>query len=261
MGVIEAIRKGFSVAGKAMALVAVLFVFNLLGNLASLPFAPEPGAPAAAESMLPLLLVSIVFIILSVFIQGGSLGLIRDLIKEGKMKLAAMLQYGARYFIRLLILGIFILAIVLVVAIIAAILIALTAPLNIPVITGIAAVIAVAIIVVSALYFFIPFILSPYAVVCDEVGVIEALKKSILVGRKPFSRVLALVLLMLVLILIALGVGFLVGLVIGLVSALLPAGAGRILMIVVSSAVNSYIGVVATSAFMSYYLVKKESAV
>ena len=259
MGVIEAIKKGFGIASKGLGLIVVLFVFNVVSNLATLPFTPAPGATAAPEAALPLLVISLVFIIISIFVQGGSLGLIRDIVKEGSMKLAVMAQYGAKYFIRLLLLGAVILLLVVVIALAAGLLIAVTAPLNNAVVTAAAIVISIGIAVVAALYFFIPFILSPYAVVCDEIGVVDALKKSIAIGRTPFSRVFALLALTVLLVLIALGVGFLVGLVIGLISAALPMGAARILMVVVSSVVNSYLGVVATAAFMLYYLSKKES--
>lgn len=260
MGVIEAIKKGFGVAAKGMALVAVLFAFNLIGNLATLPFTPEPGAAVAAQATLPLLAISLIFILISIFIQGGSLGLVRDIFKEGKMKIASLVQYGAKYYVRLLVLGIIILLLVAVVALLAALVVGLTAPLNNALISGIAVALVLAVTVALALCFFIPFILSPYAIVCDELGAIEALKKGIAVGRNPFSRVFTLLLLVVLLVLIALGVGFLIGLLVGLVSVVIPAGAARILMLVVSSAVNSYLGVVATAAFMGYYLSKKEGA-
>lgn len=259
MGVIEAIKRGFGIASKGLGLMVVLFIFNLISNLAALPFTPAPGATAAPEAALPLLAISLVFIVISIFVQGGALGLIKDIIKEGSMKLAAMAQYGAKYFVRLLLLGILILLFVVIVALAAGIIIAVTAPLNNPVVTAVAIVIAIGIAVVTGLYFFIPFILSPYAVICDEAGAIEALKKSIAIGRTPFSRVFSLLALTILLILIALGVGFLVGLLVGLVSAVLPAMGARILMILVSSIVNSYLGVVATAAFMLYYFSKKES--
>jgi len=259
MGIIESIKKGFGVAAKGMGLIAVLFVFNLAGNLATLPFTPAPGAAAAPQAVVPLLIISLIFIIISIFVQGGSLGLVKDIIKEGKMKLAVMAQYGAKYFARLLVLGVLILLFVVVVALVVGLLVALTAPLNNAVVTAIAIAVAIAITVVASIYFLIPFILSPYAVVCDEVGAVDALKKGIAVGRKPIVRVFTLLALTILLVLIALGVGFLIGLAIGLVSVALPAAVARILMIVVSSAVNSYLGVVATAAFMVYYLSRKES--
>lgn len=259
MGVMESIRKGFGVAAKSMSLIAVLFIFNLAGNLATLPFTPVPGAAASPQTALPLLGISLVFIILSIFVQGGSLGLVRDIIKEGNMKLDVMAKYGAKYFVRLLVLGVIILLFVVILALVSGILIAITAPLNNSILTAIVVAAVIAIAVIAALYFFIPFILSPYAIVCDEVGAMDALKKAVALGRKPFVKVFTLLALVVLLVLLALGVGFLVGLVIGLISALLPAGAARILMLVVSSIVNSYLGIVATASFMVYYLAKKEA--
>lgn len=261
MGIIEAVKKGFIIASKGLGLVAVLFIFNLLGGLATLPFTPEPGAVATAQASVPLLAISVMFILISIFIQGGTIGLVRDAIKEGKMKLSSMVQYGAKYYVRLFVLGLIILLAVIIVALIAALIVAATAPVNNPVLTAVAVVIALAIAIAAALYFFIPFILSPYAVVCDEMGAVEALKKSIVVGRKPFSKVFSLLLLTIVVVLISLGVGFLIGLVVGLVAAFLPAGVSRVLMLVVSSAINGYIGVVATTAFIVYYLSKKQAVV
>jgi len=258
MGIIEAVKKGFGIASKGMGLVLVLFGFNLVGNLASLPFTPAPGAAAEASAAVPLLIVSFIFIIISIFVQGGTLGLVKDALKEGKMKLGSMVQYGAKYFVRLLVLGIVILLTVIIVALVAGLIVALTAPLNNNVITALAIIIASAIVIATALYFFIPFALSPYAVVCDEMDAIASLKKSIEVARKPFVKVFSLLLLIVVLVLIALGVGFVIGLVVGLLSAILPAAAARILMLVVSSAVNGYLGVVATTAFMAYYLSAKQ---
>jgi MFS family permease len=173
------------------------------------------------------------------------------------MKLDAMVKYGAKYFVRLLVLGAIILLFVVILALVAGILIAVTAPLNNSVVTAIVVAAVIAISVVAALYFFIPFILSPYAVVCDETGAIDALKKGIDVGRKPFVKVFALLALVISLVLLALGVGFFVGLAMGLISALLPVGVSRILMLVVSSAVNSYLGIIATASFMAFYLAKK----
>ncbi|MCM8791474.1 MAG: hypothetical protein NC938_07315 [Candidatus Omnitrophica bacterium] len=259
MGVIEAIRKGFGVATKSMGLVLVLFLFNWIGNLLSIPFAPmtpAAGAPAVIPPAMaaPALLFSIAFILVSIFIQGGTLGLVRDSFKEGKMRLSVMPQYGAKYYLRLLGVGVLIVLILAIVAVIAGIIVAVTAPLNNAVVTGIAIVIALIIVVAAALKIFIPLTLSPYAVVCEEKGVVSSMKRSLQLMKKPISRVFVLILLILALVLIALAIGFVVGLLVGLVSVLLPMQAGRILMITVSSAVNGYMGLVVTASFMAYFL-------
>lgn len=255
MGVIQAIGKGFGIATKSLGLVMVLFVFNVAGSVASLPFAAvAPGATATPQLTIGALIFSIAFILISIFVQGGTLGLVRDSIKEGKMNLAAMAQYGMKYYLRLLGLGILIVLIIAIVALIAGLIIAVTAPLNNPVVTTIAVVIAIAIAIIMGLLFFIPFTLSPYAIVCDEAGVVDSMKKGLDVARKPFVRVFVLLALIVLLVLIALLIGFVVGFLIGLITAFVPAGIGRGVMMVVTSALNGYLGVVITASFMAFYL-------
>ena len=256
MGVLDVVKKGFVIATKGMGLVLVLFAFNLIGNLASMPFATAtPEAAATPQLTTAAMLFSIVFILISIFIQGGTLGVVRDYIKQGRMNLASMAQYGMKYYLRMLLLGVLIVLIIGIIALIAGLIIAATAPLNNPVVTTIAVIIALAIAITVGIFYFIPFTISPYAIVCDEIGAIEAMKKSLQIARKPFIRVFNILLLIVCLVAIALVVGFVVGFLVGLISAALPVEAGRILMMVVTSAINGYLGVVITASFMSYYLV------
>jgi hypothetical protein len=263
MEILGSIGKGFGIAAKSAGLIIVLFIFNLLGSIASLPFATvAPGATATPQLTAGAVVFSILFILISIFVQGGTLGIVRDVIKEGKMKLASMAQYGVKYYLRLLGLGILIVLIIAIVALAAGLLIAVTAPLNNTAVTTIAIVIAVAIAIAVGLLFFLPFTLSPYAIVCDEAGVVDSMRKALDIARKPFIRVLMLLGLVLLLVAIALIVGFVVGFVVGLVTAFVPAALGRALMMITTSAINGYLGVVITSSFMVFYLSlgKKEPA-
>lgn len=262
MQILGAIGKGFNVATKSLGLVIVLFVFNLIGSIASLPFATiTPGAAVSPQLTAGALIFTVVFILISIFIQGGTLGLVRDVIKEGKMKLASLAQYGLKYYLRLLGLGVLIVLIIAIVALAAGLLIAVTAPLNNPVVTTIAVVIAVIIAIVVGLLFFIPFTLSPYAIVCDEVGVVDSMKKALDAARKPFTRVFTLLLLVVVLVAIALAIGFVIGFVVGLITTFVPGAIGRGIMMAVTSIINSYLGVVITASFMTYYLSLTKPAV
>ncbi|MDD5437352.1 MAG: hypothetical protein PHX20_07400 [Candidatus Omnitrophica bacterium] len=200
------------------------------------------------------MIFTVVFILISIFMQGGSLGLVRDSIKEGKMKLASFVTYGAKYYLKLLGLGVIIILIIGIIALIAGLLIALTAPLNNVVISGIAIAIAIAIGIIASLFYFIPFALSPYALICEGLGVVAALKRGLVVAKKPFVRVFLIILLFVILILISLGVGLVFGFLVGLISAVVPATVGKILMAVVTSIINGYLGIVMMAAFMVYYL-------
>jgi hypothetical protein len=252
--ILEAVKKGFSIASKNLVLVLILIVFNLVASLTSMPFAVQPGQVPTPQMTTGALIFSLVFILISIFFQGATLGLVRDFIKEGKMKLDAFVAYGSKYYLRLFGLGLLIILIIGIAALVAGLLIAVTGPANNIVLTGAAVVVAIAIMVVVGLLFFIPLTLSPYALVCEELGVIEAMKRSLAVAKKPFTRVLLLIVLFVILILIALGIGLVVGFVFGLLTAIIPATAGRLVMSVVTSCINGYLGIVMTASFMIFYL-------
>lgn len=261
MGMVDAIKKGFGVAGKNLALVGVLFVFNLIWNMINIAIMPTgalpaPGAEAATppaiapEVAMTTLAFSVMFILVSIFMQGGSLGVVRDYIKEGKMKLSQFTSYGLKYYLRLLGLGMIIILLVFIIAAIAALIVAATAPMNNVVVTSIAAIVAIAIGLVG-IYFVILLVMAPYAMASDEVGVIEAMKRSMRVVKKSFWKVL---LLLVLLILIAIGIGVLLGVATGLLAVALPAKMGQVVIGVVNSLFNGYFGIVMMASFMALYL-------
>ncbi len=253
-GVLEAVKRGFGIATKSLGLVLIMIIVNMIGSFVSMPFAMPAGQTLPPETLTAALIFTAIFILISIFIQGGALGVVKDIIKEGKMKLASFVSYGVKYYIKLLILGVFIVFIIGAVALIAALLIASTAQLNNLVISSIAVAIAIAIGVVALLFYFIPFSLSPYALVCEELGVIASLKRGMVVAKKQFTRVFLLVLLFIILVLISLGVGLLFGFIVGMIGALMPVAAAKIFMIAVTSIINGYLGIVMMGTFMVYYL-------
>ncbi len=248
MGVIEAIKKGFGTANKNLGLVLVLFVFNALWAIGSLPFmaAANASAPVTAAAMV----FSIVFILVSVFIQGGTLGLVRDHLKTGSMKLAGFIPHGFKYYLRLFILGLVIVLIVGIVAVIATVIIAATAPLNKVAVTIAATGLAVAIGLVG-LYFVVLLIMSPYSMVCDDTGVVAAMKNSMKFVK---AKLVKTILLLVLLILISLGVGFLVGFGTGLATIAVSPRIGHVVIGLVNSIFNGYLGVAMIASFMSFYL-------
>lgn len=258
MGVIEAIKKGFGIATKNMLLVLVLFIFNLIWNLASIPFMQQAGTPEAPQFTPAMLILSVLFILISIFIQGGSIGLIRDFVKENKIKLGNFLSYGLKYYLRLFGLGLLIVLLIAIVALIATLIIIATTPLNNTAITVIAAIAAI-IIGGIGLYYVLLLVMSPYTIVCNELGVIEAMKKSIAMVRRSLGKV---VLLLLALVLISIGLGFIIGFATGLVTIAIPAVAGQILIGVINSAFNGYLGIVMIGSFIMFYfgLVEKEKS-
>jgi len=254
MGVMEAIKKGFSVATKNLGLVLVLFVFNAIWNLVSIPFMPKPGETPTPQATGMAVIFSVLFILISIFVQGGALGTVKDYIKEGKAALGKFASYGLKYYLKLLVLGILIVLIIAVVGLVAALIVAATVPLNNAVVTVIAAIIAIALGAVG-LYYILLLILSPYTLVCDDSGVFDAMKKSLRVVRKALGRI---ILLLVLLVLISLGIGFIVGFAAGLIAIALPVTVGQVIIGLVNSAFNGYLGIVLMASFMAIYLALSE---
>jgi hypothetical protein len=264
MKVFDAVKKGFGAANKNLLLVLVLFVFNLVWNLINVSIVPPAVLAPAADATTPpavppqvavtALAVSAVFILISIFMQGGALGVVRDYVKEGRSKLASFVSYGAKYYLRLIGLGVLIILLVLIIALIAALIVAATAPLNNVVVTVIAAVVAIAV-GLAGIYLTLLLVMSPYSLICDDTGIVAAMKNSIGAVKKAFWKVL---LLLVLLVLVAIGIGFLIGVVAGLLTAALPARPGQMVIGVINSLFNGYLGVVMMAAFMTYYMALKE---
>ena len=72
VGVFEAIKKGFGIAAKSLGLVLILIIFNLIGNLASMPFAVAPGQTPTPQAIMGAVIFTLVFVLVSIFIQEAS---------------------------------------------------------------------------------------------------------------------------------------------------------------------------------------------
>jgi hypothetical protein len=248
MGIMDAIKKGFSVATKNLTLILILFLFNLIWNLASIPLA-RPGAAATPPVTTAAIILSLLFIIGSIFVQGGALAMIRDYMKEGKMKLGSFAGSGMKYFLRLFGLGLLIILIIAIIGLVAALIVAATAALRNTAVTIVATIIAIIVGAVGLYYIFL-LIMSPYSLVCEDLSIIGSMKRSVGIVRGAIGRV---ILLLILLVLISLGIGFLIGFLTGLLTMALPAGAGQVVVGVVNSAFNGYLGVVMMTSFMALY--------
>jgi len=260
MGVMEAVKKGFSLTAKSLNLLVVIFIFNVVWNIVGIflaPAAPVTGTGGPAPVNPAFLILSIAFIFLSVFIQGGILGSVRDLVKQGALKMSEFAKYGSKYYLKLFGLGLLIMAVVMVFALVAALLIAMAAPTGNRVAIGIVSILAL-IVGGFGIYVMILLFLSPYVLIADEAGVIESMKKSVQMVRKAIGKVLGLAVLVT---LIAFGFGFVLGILTGLLNLALAGGTiAQIIAAVLTSALNAYIGVLMTASFMAMYLSLKQKA-
>jgi hypothetical protein len=246
MGIGETLKKGFSITKESMPLVCVLFIFGATWNLITL-FLNKDVDPAVGPSPI-LMVLSVLFIFISVFMQGGSLGYLKEKIKTGASNFGIFKSSGLKNFLPLLVLGI-------IIAIIAG-LFMLLGIFSVGALQ--AAGVAIALLLAAlGIYLVLLLFLAPYAIVSDGIGPIAALKKSVSMVRQNIKEVLGIVLL---LVLIGFGCGLLLGAIFGLIGLVLKGTAAQALVAVGSSFLNAFLGVVVSAAFMSYYLGKTSSS-
>lgn len=241
----ESVKAGFKVAGGSMNLVLALFVFGAFWNLINVFLTPKLETPTPQTSALAIA-VGLVFIFASIFVQAGSLGYVRDKMKLGAAKLSDFMSAGSKYYLRLLLLGLFIALVVGFFVLIAALAVALlAATLNA---LGIAIAVTVGVI---GVYVAMLMFLAPYFIVVADQKIIASVKQSMAMVKKNLLVILGIILILIV-------IGFIFGITLGAVFALLstaiPQTTAQIIFAVMSSFINAYLGLVVTGSFMNFYL-------
>jgi len=253
MGVVEAVKKGFTLSGKLFKVMVLFFILNVVMGLISLPLAkPENiGNPGIAIISF---VISLIFFAIFIYLQGGALGASRDIHKSGSSDMANFSAYGKKYYLRILgLLALYILialGIVLILALIGSGILAMgDNAITRTLVFGAAAVVAL---------FTIVLLLFPiYSIVADEKSVMQALKKGVKLAKDHFWSVLGLFAL---LVMISIFISLIAGFIIGLITVPLPLVLGQVLVTIVNSAVQSFIPIVMMLALMGFYLgLTKES--
>jgi len=258
MKVLDAIKRGFEIANGNMKLVLIVFVFNAIWNLGAIPFTPEApmDAAGAGVAMSPALtILSLIFVLASIFIQGGVLGSIRDVVKENKLDLARFKGYGAKFYIRLLCLALIIMLIIAVIAFIATIIVAASAPTNNAVVITLTTIIAI-VVGGAGIYLVVLLFLAPYILVIEDVGIIESMGRSIAFVRKALLKVIGLGAL---LVLIGFGIGLIMGIIAGIISLAIKGKFLQLITGILNGGVNAYLSILVTGSLITYYLAGKGS--
>ncbi|MCQ9207102.1 MAG: hypothetical protein NG740_04405 [Omnitrophica bacterium] len=247
MGTVETIKKGFSLSVKLKKVILIFFGLNTIMGLISLPLARPENAGNPGTIAISFIL-SVIFFVIFVFLQGGALGLARDVHKTGDANMSNFVAYGKKYYVKILsLLLLYVLiagALVLVLGLAGSGILALMNNLFTRTLIGVVA--------GTAAFFLIVLLLFPiYAIIADEAGVVEALKKGVAIGRENFWKIAGL---FACLVLISVLVSLVIGFVIGLITVPLPFTLTQIIITIVNSAVQSYIPIVMMLALMGYYL-------
>jgi hypothetical protein len=74
------LKKGLSVATGSFPLFSILFAFGFVWNLINIFYAPLAQNPTTQTSV-AVIAIGIVFILISIYVQGGTFGYVRDRIK------------------------------------------------------------------------------------------------------------------------------------------------------------------------------------
>ena len=255
---IEAIKKGFTIAGKNLKLVLIVYVVGAAFGLISLPFARQitPASPGELPELSGaggLGVVGILSILVQLFVMGGVLGCVQDVIKKGAANISEFITFGKKFYIRLLLSGLlgFVIGILyslLIMALIGGVTTGGTAvKIFLGLLLAISSVFGVALILM--------LIFWPYAIVTEDIGAIAGLKKSIAVATKPLANLFRLLLLGSILFLIT----FLVNLVISLPQVVFAQAQAMLNLyrILIVGAAGAFLNVALVSALMAYYFTLK----
>jgi hypothetical protein len=244
MGVIDSIKKGFGVATHSMSLVLLLFAFGAVFGVVNVSLSGQlqGTTPPTNQASVMAIIVGIVFVLISIFMQAGSMGYVRDRLKTGKANLSGFAAAGGKYYLRLLLIGFLISAVIGLFVLIGALLVTF--------LQTVGTVLAV-ILGIVGLYVVLLMFLAPYGVVVDEKGAISSIKQSM---RLVTQNILKVAGIGIILILIAFGFGLLIGVLLGLLSVAVQGAASQIIFAVVNSFLNAFLGVFVTGSFMAFYL-------
>lgn len=253
--IIASIKKGFGVATSSMALVGLLFVFGAVWTVVNIGLTP-PESAAQAEALarsVVIVLIALVFMLISLFLQAGSMGYVLEKIKTGKSTFGTLAQAGKRFYVRLLLLALLVAAVVGGLIVLAGVSIAVLGAVN-----NILGTIVGLVLAALGIYLAILIFLAPYAIVVDNAGVKDAIRGSVGLVRRHILRVLGVTGLLL---LIGFALGLLLGLIIGVLGIAITGQPKAVELVsgVLSSLVNSFLGVIVTASFMSLYLALKNN--
>lgn len=247
MAIVETIKKGFGLSGKLKNVIFIFFILNVVMGLLSLPLAKPENAGKPGIIALSLIL-SVIFFVIFIFLQGGALGLARDVHKTGNADFGKFASYGKKYYVKIL--GLLLLYILIALGLV--LVLSLAGSGILALVNNLFARTLVGVVAGLVAFFAIVLLLFPiYIIVAEELGVIAALKKGIALGRENFWNIAGLFLcLVIISVLISLAVGF----AIGLITVPLPFTVTQVIITIVNSVVQAYIPIVMMLALMGYYL-------
>ncbi len=247
MGIVEIVKKSFGQVSKLLNVVLIFFVFNGIIGLISLPLS-DPARSGEPGIIVLSIISSLLFFLVFVLLQGGTLGVIKDQIKGNTCDLSQIIEYGKKFYTRILTL----LLIYILVAIGAVLILSMVSAGILLLGDNLVTRSLVAIVVTAAAVGMITLLVYPiYAIVAEDSSALEGFKKGVATAKDNFVKTLGLFMGLLI---ISLVISLIIGFITGLVTVPLGGNIGQVIIAIVNAAVQSYISVVMMVAFMSFYL-------
>ncbi len=251
MRVKASISKGFSIARSSLNVVLLLFVVGAVWSTLNAVYGPalenEQANPENVGLALALASAGFIYMLVQVYLQGGLMGYAQSAVKNGSASMGDFTAAGKKFFGKLLLLGLLIAVIVVVLIAIASLIVLL-----LPEAVRIVGIIAALFIAAVAIAFSFLIFLSPYAIVNDGLGVRASMSRSMALVKANMGEI---VLMLLAIVLVAVLAGVILGGIAAVISLVLTGVRAQAVVVgVLGSAVNAFIGVLVTGAFTNYYL-------
>jgi len=244
---LDSIKKAFVLMPKALKLFYVLTGIAVVMNLINLLVIPAPvDTEMSLGRSFAVIGLTAVFAVIGLFIYGGALAYIKELIKSGSGNIASFLDNSKKYFLRILGITALVFLIFLILSVLSVIIVGVM-PNVIKVIISI-------IMVLAFITLSILFVMPGYAAVGSDLGVVESIRKGVLVGKKNFLAILLMMLIIFAIAIAVIGVTSLITGLTALISRPLSGFVSALLMAAANSAMTILIG----TAFMDLYFKKSE---
>jgi hypothetical protein len=245
----DSVKKALTLSAKALKLFYVLAVANIVANIVNLLLVPAPvDAEMSIGKSFAVIGISIVFALLGIFIYSGALVYVKDLIKGGAANLASFVDNGKKFFLRVLGVSVLLTLVTLGVGIIGFAILALLPQILKPVM--------ILIMILAGISLAVLFIMPSYALVANDLGVIDSIKKGLIVGKNNFLKILGLLAIML---LIATVVLIVVTIISGILSFILRPAASFVAAIVMAL-YYAAVTILVAIAYMDFYLKSEQGA-
>jgi len=242
----DSIKKAFMLSVAAVKVFTVIVVFNIIVNIINLMVIPAPvNAEMDLKKSFTILGIGLLFFLVAVFMQGGIIAYIRDLVKSGSANIASFINNCSKYFLRML--GLVLITILIVLG--WGVLFFGALPLMVPALKTLFVILGL----ISIIGIIILLILPAYALVGSELGAVAAIRKGVSVTVSNFLQILGI---LIILILVAIVVMFLASFIIGILAIPVKQQAGGYIAAVVMAISSAVVTLLADIACMDFYLKK-----